>query len=137
VDYAALIEQEVGSWAGIDSHPHRFGGMEFRLGKVEIGHVHYGGFTDIPFTRPIRDQLIREGKARAHHILPDSGWISCPVRSDADLERALWLFRLSYLHKGIRRLPALSWDDPAVQAQIKTMALSDELARLLAPRSLR
>ena len=36
----ARIEQEVGSWEGVSVHPHRFGGVEFRLGRRELGHLH-------------------------------------------------------------------------------------------------
>ncbi len=27
-------------WPGVTAHPHRFGGMEYRLGKRELGHIH-------------------------------------------------------------------------------------------------
>lgn len=102
------IVQAVSGWAGLAQAPHRFGGVEFTLGKVEIGHIHRNGMVDIPFTRPIRDQLISEGKAEHHHLLADSGWVSYYVRSDADVEGAIWLFRVSYLQKTARRAPDLA-----------------------------
>ena len=93
------IRSTVATWDGIAEHDHRFGGTEFLLGKVEIGHLHSNGLADIPFTRKLRDQLINENKALPHHILPESGWISFYVRDETDAEHAIWLFRLSYLHK--------------------------------------
>jgi hypothetical protein len=34
------LEQEVSGWQQVSVHPHRFGGMEFRFGDAEVGHVH-------------------------------------------------------------------------------------------------
>jgi len=67
------FEREVTSWAGVSAHPHRFGGREFRLGEAEVGHIHVGGILDIPFPRAIRDALLDDGLAGAHHWIPNSG----------------------------------------------------------------
>ena len=95
-DNARPIEAEVGSWEGVTSHPHRFGGVEFRLGRRELGHLHGGGLADLPFTRRIRDMLLETGRAERHHVLPDSGWVSKRIRSPEDAADAIELFRLSY-----------------------------------------
>lgn len=87
----------------MEQAPHRFGGVEYRVGKIEIGHVHRDGMVDIPFTRRIRDVLLAEGKAEVHHLLPKMGWISFYIRTPADVEQAIWLLRVSYLHKMARR----------------------------------
>ncbi len=96
------IVEEVSSWNGVSASPHRFGGVEFDLGQREIGHVHRSGMVDIPFNTAIRNVLIEEGKAGPHHILAESGWITFYVRDDADVQNALWLFRLAYLFHVIR-----------------------------------
>ena len=44
----------------------------------------------------MRDELIAAGRARPHHVLPDSGWITISIRSDADAEHAIELFRMAY-----------------------------------------
>jgi hypothetical protein len=44
-----------------------------------------------------------EDRALPHHILPESGWISFYLRAEGDVERALWLLRLSYLQKRMAR----------------------------------
>ena len=106
-DNLQSIIDEVSSWEGVKSASHRFGGTEFIIGNVEIGHVHSGGLVDIPYTKKIRDALLADNQAQPHHILHESGWTSFYVRGDADVEQAIRLFRLSYLHKRYRRDRAL------------------------------
>ena len=90
------IRREVLSWPGVEEAPHRFGGVEFRLGRREIGHLHGDRLADLPFPVRVREELVREGRARPHHVLPASGWVSYPIRGEADLPGAIALFRLSY-----------------------------------------
>lgn len=92
---AERIANEVGSWEGVTSHPHRFGGVEFRFGRRELGHLHGDRIADLPFPRRIRDQLVAEGRARPHHVLPDSGWVTVPIPPDG-VEPVIELFRLAY-----------------------------------------
>jgi len=66
------------------------------LGKRELGHIHGDRLVDIPFPKPIRDQLISTGQAEPHHILPDSGWISFFLRTEADIDHAINLIRTSF-----------------------------------------
>jgi Family of unknown function (DUF5519) len=74
------VIREVSSWEGVTVHDHRFGGVEFRVGRRELGHLH-ARFADLPFPRRIRDELIAAGRARPHHVLPDSGWVTVPMRT--------------------------------------------------------
>lgn len=90
------IRREVLSWPGVTEEPHRFGGVEFRLGKREIGHLHGDALADLPFPVRVREELVAAGKALPHHVLPDSGWVSLPLHGPERLDRALELFRLSY-----------------------------------------
>ena len=90
------IRREVLGWPGVTEAPHRFGGVEFRLGRREIGHLHGDRLADLPFPVHVREELVREGRARPHHVLPDSGWVSYPIRGEADVPGAIALFRLSY-----------------------------------------
>jgi len=95
-DIVARIRSEVASWDGVSVHPHRFGGLEFRLGGRELGHLHGERWVDLPFTRKIRDMLVETGRARPHHVLPHTGWVSRQLRTDADVDEVVELFRLSY-----------------------------------------
>lgn len=94
------IIRQVSAWTGVAAHPHRFGGTQFNLGRVEVGHIHApSGMVDIPFTTTTRDRLIAEQLAEVHHLLADSGWISFYLGRTGDAESALRLYRLSYLQK--------------------------------------
>ena len=84
------------TWEGIESRPHRFGGTEFRLDKREIGHIHGDSLVDIPFPKKIRDEIVAAGEAEAHHILPESGWVSFYLKEDGDIRRAIDLLNRSY-----------------------------------------
>ena len=97
-DIRARIRTEIESWEGVTTHPHRFGGVEFRLGKRELGHLHGDPprLADLPFKRTIRDMLVETGRALPHHVMPESGWVSKPIRNADDAAEAIELFRLSY-----------------------------------------
>jgi Family of unknown function (DUF5519) len=102
------IADTVRSWPGVEAAPHRFGGIEFRLGRRELGHLHGDRIADLPFPRRVRDQLIAEGRARPHHVLPDSGWITVSIRSPEEAERAVELFQMAYeraMHARVARAP--------------------------------
>jgi hypothetical protein len=95
-NFVALIEHEVAGWEGVSVAPHRFGGVEFRLGRRELGHVHRGGLADLPFPVKVREQLVADGKADPHHVLPESGWVSRRIRDRDDVAAVIELFRLNY-----------------------------------------
>jgi Luciferase len=102
----AQIAAAVESWPGVQAVPHRFGGVEFRLGRRELGHLHGDRIADLPFPRRVRDQLIADGRARPHHVLPDSGWITVSIRSEDEAARAIELFRMAYDRaQNARRVP--------------------------------
>jgi hypothetical protein len=75
---------------------HRFGGIEFKLGRRELGHLHGDRMADLPFPRRVRDELIAAGRAEVHHALPDSGWVTRRVHGPEDVEAVVELFRLAY-----------------------------------------
>ncbi len=105
-DIGGRIAREVGSWEGVESGPHRFGGVEFRLGKRELGHLHGSRLADLPFPRRIRDMLVETGRALPHHVMPDSGWVSRPIAGEEDLAEVIELFRLGYERARVARARA-------------------------------
>lgn len=90
------IHEAVLSWPGVTAQWHRFGGTEYRLGKRELGHIHGDHLVDIPFPKKVRDKIVAAGRARPHHVLPDSGWISFYLNKPTDVEQAIGLFRQSF-----------------------------------------
>jgi hypothetical protein len=89
------VRHAVERWDGVTTHGHRFGGVEFRLGRRELGHLHRS-FADLPVPRRIRDDLVRAGRAQPHHILPESGWVTVPMRTDSEVENVIALLRENY-----------------------------------------
>jgi hypothetical protein len=75
---------------------HRFGGIEFRVGRRELGHLHGSRLADLPFPVRVRAQLVAAGKAEPHHVVPQSGWVSRRIRGDHDIADVVALFRLNY-----------------------------------------
>lgn len=90
------IAGEVLAWPGVTQAPHRFGGMEFRYNRSELGHVHGDTLADLPFPMRLRDDLVQSGRASSHHILPESGWVSFWIRGPEDVPAVVALFRLQY-----------------------------------------
>jgi hypothetical protein len=88
-DIRESIEREVISWEGVTAHPHRSGGVEFRVGRRELGHLHET-WADLPFTSRIREMLIETARAEPHKF-GVAGWVS----RDFD-DEVVELFRLSY-----------------------------------------
>jgi len=89
------VRTAVASWEGVTTHEHRFGGIEFRLGRRELGHLHRT-IADLPFPRRIRDELVAGGRARPHHVLPESGWVTVPMRTPSEVASVIELFRENY-----------------------------------------
>jgi len=90
------IDGAVTAWQGVEAQPHRRGGIEYRLGKREIGHSHGNSLVDIPFPTKVRDEIVASGQAEPHHVLPESGWVSVHLNEPEDVERAIGLLRRSY-----------------------------------------
>ena len=95
------VREQVSRWEGVTVARHRYGGWEFRVGRREIGHIHGDALVDIPFPRDVRDALVASNEAEAHHVLPDSGWVSVFLHNDEDVDRAIRLLHRSF---GIARV---------------------------------
>ena len=91
-----MITETVTSWPGVTVQPHRFGGVEYLIGRREIGHIHGDHLVDLPFPKNVRDQIVEAGRAEPHHILPETGWVSFYIRQEDDVEKAIALLRESY-----------------------------------------
>ncbi len=93
---ADVITAEVTSWPGVEVGPGRFGAVQFRLGRRELGHLHGDRLADLPFPRRLRDELVAAGTVVPHRPLPDSGWASRPIRSEEDVRAVIELLRMQY-----------------------------------------
>ena len=90
------IAREVTSWEGVTAGPHRFGGVEFRYGRRELGHLHGDAVADLPFHPTLRAMLVETGRAEPHRHMPDSGWVTFRIAGEAGVAEAVALFRLAY-----------------------------------------
>jgi hypothetical protein len=63
--------------------------------RRELGHLHRT-IADLPFPRRIRDDLVERGRARPHHVLPESGWVTAPMRTPSEVANVIDLFRQNY-----------------------------------------
>ncbi len=113
-EWMKTLVDEVSAWPDVTSHEHRFGGTEFRVGGREIGHVHWFGIVDIPFTVGVRDALIAAGRAERHHFVPDSGWTTVRVNKHGK-ENARDLLRFSYLRIRMKSTDAAVAEEARVE----------------------
>lgn len=91
-----MIKCAVLNWSGVTAGPHRFGGIEFRVGNSEIGHLHGHYQADIPFSARLRKELVAAGRASLHHLYPNSGWVSYYIHGVEDVPALLELLRMNY-----------------------------------------
>ena len=90
------IKNEILSWPGVTTNPYQFGGIEFRVNKRDMGHIHGEKLADLPFPIEIRKEIIDSGKALPHIIYPESMWVSYIIQSEDDTPKIIDLFRLQY-----------------------------------------
>jgi hypothetical protein len=91
------IKKEILSWPYVTAEPHRFGGIEFRINKREMGHVHGDRLADLPFPMNIRNELVNSGRVSPHHVLPNSGWVSYWInKGEEDIPAVIELFKMRY-----------------------------------------
>ncbi|MBW4659708.1 MAG: DUF5519 family protein [Drouetiella hepatica Uher 2000/2452] len=102
------IADTVSTWEGVTISPHRFGGIEFRVDKREVGHLHGNYQADIPFSSRLRRELVAAGKASLHHLYPNSGWVSFYIHSADDVPALIELLRLNYDRLTAHRTPVMA-----------------------------
>jgi hypothetical protein len=63
------------AWPGVERAPPCFGGIEFRLGKRELGHLHGDALVDLPFPRKVGDELVarKDVRGRTTSAPPQAG----------------------------------------------------------------
>ena len=103
ITHLQRIEKYVCQWPGISTSPHRFGGRLFRLGRWEVGHLHNDGALEIPLPRLLREELLSQGVVEKHHT--EASRILFRVREELDVNRAVWLLRISYLRFVLKAVP--------------------------------
>jgi len=104
-DVFEKVKTELMSWPAVTSQSHRFGGTEFSINGREMGHMHGERFADLPFPMSLRNELVKDGRALPHHILPNSGWVTFLINEEADILSLINLFRMQYERLSESRKP--------------------------------
>lgn len=94
---AAMEQVEVyaRSLPGIHLRPHRFGGTGFIRQDGEIAHLHGNGLLDVRAGWVERDRWVGLGRVQAHHVVPQSPWVSFWIRDLRDVPTAQELLRIA------------------------------------------
>lgn len=87
------LVQAVKAWPGVLIEPNDTG-IDLTLSGAALGHLSWSGRLDLPFGPEIGDRLVAEEMVNRH---PDEDRFTFDVRSEEDVDRALWLLRLAYL----------------------------------------
>jgi hypothetical protein len=90
------IKKELLRWPEVTAQPHKFGGIEFRLNKKEMGHIHGDRVADLPFPMDVRNKLVNSGRVSPHHFLPQSGWVSYWLKAEQNIPDVIELFKMRY-----------------------------------------
>jgi hypothetical protein len=98
---AQRVSREIQSWPKIVAATHWYlhdrtqvDGADFYVGERELGHIHLDGEIHLGTTKALRAALIEQRLAEPFEW--HEAWVQFSIRSKADAEHALWLFRLAY-----------------------------------------
>lgn len=90
------LSRELETWPGITVCRHRFGGRQFDLHGVELGHVHSNGVVDIRLTRAEHDDVLARRLASPHHVVPNSSWVTVYLEQAGQASAISALFTLPF-----------------------------------------
>jgi hypothetical protein len=107
----AAVRRELLAHPDVTEGEHRFGGIVFHVGRLEIGHLHGETVADLPFPPHIRDELLSSGRLSADHVEPDSSWVSRRVNRPEDVAEIVELFRVSYEYAASRAAQLAGHED--------------------------
>jgi hypothetical protein len=83
----------VTAWPGVVIETDR-NGICLTLGGVALGHLSWAGRVDLPFGPEVGERLVAEEMVNRH---PIAERFIFDVRTEEDVDRAVWLLRLAYL----------------------------------------
>ncbi len=90
------IEAEVSTWPGATIGLHKYGGTQFNYNGRELGHIHGNGLLDLRFSRAVKAEILKDGRATHHYIFKKSGWVSFYILNIHDVKYATKLLRMNY-----------------------------------------
>ena len=130
-----LIEAVL-SWPHVTTRDGRFDATVFKIGPREIGRVHRCGPVDIRYPKPLRDQLIAEGRTNEYYVAPESNLTTFYLTSTDSIKQAVSLLRISYLYhvNTLSRSPAGKdlTENTDVKTELLDLGMNDELRTVFA-----
>lgn len=90
------VLQAVKAWPGVAIAPDRTG-IGLTLSGADVGHLSWSGRVDLPFGSEVGHRLVAEEMVN-HDSFADR--FVFDVRTEEDVDRAVWLLRLAYLSVG-------------------------------------
>jgi hypothetical protein len=99
--HAQTMSERLASWPKVHARTHWLlgnetvvDGADFYLGDSELGHLHLDGEAHIAVPKKIRDAVIAAGLAEEFRW--SRKLVVFPIKRAGDVEKAEFLFRLSY-----------------------------------------
>jgi len=86
------------SLPGVSSGPHRFGGLEYTVDRLEFMHFHGQTHLDIRLSKTDQAEVLASDKAEPHLFAPQAGWVTLRIKSGEDVSRAMEVIKLAYDH---------------------------------------
>ncbi len=100
-EHAQIASKSIASWADVHARTHwllgdetQVDGADFYVGEEEIGHLHLDGQAHVATGLVLRKALVAAKLASPFRW--SSKFVVHDVARAADVEHALWLFRLAY-----------------------------------------
>ena len=91
------IIEEVSSWPGVDVGPNARGGLAFKIGARELGHLHGDHALHTGFPKEVWSELKAQGRIVDHPVFPGKqGPAARALDGEADVRDAIELLRLNY-----------------------------------------
>jgi hypothetical protein len=91
------IIETVTSWPGVVCGPGRRGELAFKVGGVEIGHLHGDHAAHFAFPRGVWTDLKDAGRIEDHPVFPGRPGLGARrIESPADVHEVIALLRLNY-----------------------------------------
>ena len=81
-----------------------FGVVEMEGHEARAAMADLDGKTFKDHALRVREEQVAQGRAMPHHILPQSGWVSYPIRDTSAIPGVLDLFRLEADGDGVGRV---------------------------------
>lgn len=88
--------QAVMAWPGVTIAVER-DGLCMALNGIRLGRLRWSWRIDLPFEWEMADRLVVEQMVTRDPENPDTHRVVFDIRTPADVDRAVWLFRLAYL----------------------------------------